>query len=151
MMYSDFPLASDKILSQKNLKKQNCSKMKGKIPPGTDVRGRNRRSGISVADNKWNPTGICIKICNYVIFVSSMENVLNSDVLDVFLTELSRAGKTISLLSKMWKSLMILRGIAVKWQPAFDVNKHKIMHKGKNKPDCAILNMSFKLPLTIWG
>lgn len=61
-----------------------------------------------------------------------MENVLSSDVLNVSLTELSRTGKTKSLLSHMWKSLKTPGGIAIKWQPAFDVNKHKIMHVGKN-------------------
>jgi len=38
--------------------------MEGKIPSGTDVRGRNRQSGISVGDNEWNPTEICTKKCD---------------------------------------------------------------------------------------
>lgn len=48
----------------------------------------------------------------------------------------------------MWKNLTILSGFAVKWQPTFGANKHKIMHVGKNKPDCMMLKMGFKLPLT---
>lgn len=78
-----------------------------------------------------------------VIFISGLENVLNSDVPDASLTEVSRIEKNKSLLSKMWESLTTLSGIAVKRQPAFDVNKHKMMHMGKNKPDCVMLKMSF--------
>lgn len=33
----------------------------------------------------------------------------------------------------------MVRGIAVKWQPAFGANNHKITHMGKNKPDCTML------------
>lgn len=97
------------------------------------------------------PQGSALRSVMYVIFISGMENVLNSDVLGVSLTELSRIAKNKSLRSKMWKSLMILRDVAVKWQPAFDVNKHKIMHMGKNKPDCVMLKVSFRLSLTIRG
>lgn len=61
---SDFPKAFDKLLSRKILKKQNSSKMKGKFPAGNDVRSRNKQSGISVGDNKWNPTGICTEFCD---------------------------------------------------------------------------------------
>lgn len=44
---------------------------------------------------------------------------------------------------------MIPSDIAVKWQPTFGANKHKIMHMGKKKnPNCATLKMGFKLPLT---
>lgn len=46
---------------------------------------------------------------------------------------------------------MVPGGIAVKWQPAFGASKRKIMHIGKDKPDCMMLKMGFKIPLTTQG
>lgn len=59
--------------------------------------------------------------------------------------------KSKNLLLKMWKNLTILSGVEVKLHPAFGASKHKIMHMGKNKPDCTMLKMGFKLPLTTQG
>lgn len=82
------------------------------------------------------------------IFISDLENILSSDRLDISLTE-DKQNK--NLLLKMWKSLMVPGGIAVKWQPAFGASKRKIMRMGKDKPDCMMLNMGFKIPLTTQG
>lgn len=47
----------------------------------------------------------------------------------------------------MWKNLTP-SSTAVKWQPPFRANKYKIMHMGWNQPNCTLLKMSFKLPIT---
>ncbi|CAM5165820.1 unnamed protein product [Natator depressus] len=144
IVYLDFQKAFDKVPHQRLLLKLSCCGIRGKILSWIEnwLKDREQKVGINGKFSEWRgvtngvPQGSVLGPILFNLFMNDLEKGIKSEVAKFSDdTKLLKIVKTKADCEEFQIDLTELSDWAAKWQMKFNVDKCKVMQKGKNNPN----------------